>query len=314
MPHRRLKSLTAALCAVPLLLAAGCGADDAPAADGVGHTAQRSDRFHEVRRGSPCGQAHLRGVGIRAGGDVLARSVHDRSDRGHDGVSDVCAAARVVEHDGVAHRVERPSVARELLGEVGEERRWYLSTQEEISIFRLGRSLVKDAPSSFAMSMTVGKSTEELTGRALYSRSFTPAEIAAGVRFVPSAQGSLYLTQDVGGVPRTAPTSDRDDLKITRKWYQTDGTEFTGILLRSSSSEVFRDLTGKERAFPEADVISRTEIKMSLMPPGLVMSLTDAELRDLPAAYLVDLDRFPRVRAAFTPPTISRRTPRPPCS
>jgi putative heme-binding domain-containing protein len=60
-----------------------------------------------------------------------------------------------------------------------------------------------------------------------------------------------------------------------------DGTEFTGILLRSSSSEVFRDLTGKERSFPEADVISRTEIKMSLMPPGLVMSLTDEELRDL---------------------------------
>jgi hypothetical protein len=60
-----------------------------------------------------------------------------------------------------------------------------------------------------------------------------------------------------------------------------DGTEFTGILLRSSSSEVFRDLTGKERAFPEADVLSRTELKMSLMPPGLVMSLTDAELRDL---------------------------------
>jgi putative membrane-bound dehydrogenase-like protein len=60
-----------------------------------------------------------------------------------------------------------------------------------------------------------------------------------------------------------------------------NGTEFTGILLRSSSSEVFRDLTGKERSFPEADVISRTEIKMSLMPPGLVMSLTDAELRDL---------------------------------
>jgi putative membrane-bound dehydrogenase-like protein len=60
-----------------------------------------------------------------------------------------------------------------------------------------------------------------------------------------------------------------------------DGTEFTGILLRSSSSEVFRDITGKERSFPEADVLSRTEIKMSLMPPGLVMSLTNAELRDL---------------------------------
>jgi putative membrane-bound dehydrogenase-like protein len=66
-----------------------------------------------------------------------------------------------------------------------------------------------------------------------------------------------------------------------------DGTEFMGILLRSSSSDVFRDLTGKERSFPETDIVSRTELKTSLMPPGLVMSLTDAELRDLLAFLTV---------------------------
>lgn len=60
-----------------------------------------------------------------------------------------------------------------------------------------------------------------------------------------------------------------------------DGTEFTGILLRSSSVETFRDLTGKERTFPQTDIVSRTELKTSLMPAGLVMSLTDSELRDL---------------------------------
>ena len=60
-----------------------------------------------------------------------------------------------------------------------------------------------------------------------------------------------------------------------------DGSEFTGILLRSSSSEVFRDLTGKERSFPETDIVQRTELKTSLMPQGLVTSLTDSELRDL---------------------------------
>jgi len=60
-----------------------------------------------------------------------------------------------------------------------------------------------------------------------------------------------------------------------------DGTDFIGILLRSSSVEVFRDLTGKERSFQYADIAQRTELKTSLMPPGLVMSLTDAELRDL---------------------------------
>ena len=60
-----------------------------------------------------------------------------------------------------------------------------------------------------------------------------------------------------------------------------DGTTFTGILLRSSSTEVFRDLTGKEKSFPEADILKRTELRTSLMPPGLVLSLTNAELRDL---------------------------------
>ncbi len=60
-----------------------------------------------------------------------------------------------------------------------------------------------------------------------------------------------------------------------------DGTEFTGILLRSSHVETFRDLTGRERSFPQADIVSRTELKTSLMPAGLVMSLTDSELRDL---------------------------------
>lgn len=62
-----------------------------------------------------------------------------------------------------------------------------------------------------------------------------------------------------------------------------DGTDFTGILLRSSSAEVFRDLTGKERAFRPADILERTELKTSIMPMGLVMSLTDGELRDLMA-------------------------------
>lgn len=60
-----------------------------------------------------------------------------------------------------------------------------------------------------------------------------------------------------------------------------DGTDFMGFLLRSSSTEVFRDITGKERVFQKADIVQRTELKTSLMPPGLVTLLTDDELRDL---------------------------------
>lgn len=60
-----------------------------------------------------------------------------------------------------------------------------------------------------------------------------------------------------------------------------DGSDFLGILLRSSNVDVFRDITGRERTFQKTDVVQRTELKTSLMPPGLVASLTDEELRDL---------------------------------
>lgn len=60
-----------------------------------------------------------------------------------------------------------------------------------------------------------------------------------------------------------------------------DGTIFSGILLRSSSTEVFRDPSGKERSFQKNEIVSRKEQKISLMPTDLVTQMTDYDLRDL---------------------------------
>ena len=54
-----------------------------------------------------------------------------------------------------------------------------------------------------------------------------------------------------------------------------------GFGRQKGRTEVYRDLIGKERVFQKADIVQRTELKTSLMPPGLVASLTDQELRDL---------------------------------
>lgn len=69
-----------------------------------------------------------------------------------------------------------------------------------------------------------------------------------------------------------------------------DGTVFSGILLRSSHVDIFRDVTGKERTFRPEDIEQRTEAKTSLMPVGLVSTLTDRELRDLLAFLLSAAD------------------------
>ncbi|MEQ1858479.1 MAG: PVC-type heme-binding CxxCH protein [Chthoniobacteraceae bacterium] len=62
-----------------------------------------------------------------------------------------------------------------------------------------------------------------------------------------------------------------------------DGSTFVGIPLRDGggATAVFRDLTGTERQINRAEVVSRTELQTSVMPPGLLTMLTDREIRDL---------------------------------
>ncbi|MBI3882513.1 MAG: c-type cytochrome [Verrucomicrobia bacterium] len=62
-----------------------------------------------------------------------------------------------------------------------------------------------------------------------------------------------------------------------------DGTEFLGIKLRKggSGTEVYRDLTGREVTIKTAEITRRRDLTTSLMPEGLLATLTDREIRDL---------------------------------
>jgi putative heme-binding domain-containing protein len=110
---------------------------------------------------------------------------------------------------------------------------------------------------------------------------------------------SLLARQgDEAAILRSILEPSRD---VAPQYYPTllklrDGTTFSGILLRSLSTDVFRDPAGKERAFRPAEIVERSELKTSLMPPGLVASLTDVELRDL-LAFLQSPATGPRVDA-----------------
>lgn len=132
-----------------------------------------------------------------------------------------------------AHAAQATTLARELLGRDGSEpgERW-ISTQEHAAILRLGAALLDAAPRSFAATWEIAGAREVRTGQALVSRAFDPAAIAAGVRLSPAGDGPLYALQDVTGVPRTHVASTREDLRIQRRWYRTDGSAFEGGRLR----------------------------------------------------------------------------------
>jgi len=74
--------------------------------------------------------------------------------------------------------------------------------------------------------------------------------------------------------------------EVAPQFYSTllqlaDGSEFTGILLRSSSNEVYRNNFGEEVTFQKSDIEARKELRSSLMPAGLLDSLSDSQVRDL---------------------------------
>ncbi len=60
-----------------------------------------------------------------------------------------------------------------------------------------------------------------------------------------------------------------------------DGTVHTGIRLRSYTREQIRDANGNTLTFDTGDLAEIRDLDRSLMPEGLVYSMTDRELRDL---------------------------------
>ena len=65
-----------------------------------------------------------------------------------------------------------------------------------------------------------------------------------------------------------------------------DGSTFTGILLRSSSTEVYRNNFGEEVTFQKTDIADRKELRSSMMPSGLLDTMSDEEVSDLIAFLL----------------------------
>jgi uncharacterized protein YfaS (alpha-2-macroglobulin family) len=160
-------------------------------------------------------------------------------------------------------------LARTLSGESGVV--WF-STQDQLAILRLGKALAAQAPRSFAASVAIGGDVSESTGRALVSRAFDPAQLAAGVRITPSGGAPLYATTEVTGIPRRYAPTERTDFRITRRWFNTDGTPWQGGAL--SEGQVLVAHLKVESANPMRDALV-----VDLLPGGLEvenLNLTDA--------------------------------------
>jgi uncharacterized protein YfaS (alpha-2-macroglobulin family) len=152
--------------------------------------------------------------------------------------------------------------------------RWsYLSTQEQIAIARLGKTLIKDGDTVVSGTLAIGGASNAISPDRLWSRDFNAAELSAGVRFTPQGDLPLYLSTDISGVPKTAPAADDHYVAIQRSFYTLDGKPWQPAPLKEGDSLIVGLKLDAREAMPDA-------LLVDLLPGGLEIenfNLTDAK-------------------------------------
>ncbi|MGH8499839.1 MAG: hypothetical protein ACRERV_13700, partial [Methylococcales bacterium] len=137
------------------------------------------------------------------------------------------------------HNVNHPAfnkrllnLSRDLQNLTFGNRYYYLSTQEQIGLAKLGKTIAVSKESVFSGSLQTGANKVVLSPDSIISRNFAQADIVKGVRFEPVEKISLYATVDIAGIPKIAPAANDKYIKVTRHYFTPDGKVWKGGVLR----------------------------------------------------------------------------------
>lgn len=205
--------------------------------------------------------------GAKAIAQGFARDAADRPDYLGDYGSrlrdDALMIALVHEHDLATPVFDARAVSlgREL--DARRNRGWlWLSTQEQVALARLGKALMADQGRTVSGQWKVGDATSDAASARFIGRLFDHAAIGRGVSFTPKGEPPMYASLEVAGVPRSAPAPDDSVIKVTRRYFTTDGKEWPGGTLEEGDALIVQVSVQARRVMPDA-------LLTDLLPAGL---------------------------------------------
>jgi uncharacterized protein YfaS (alpha-2-macroglobulin family) len=153
------------------------------------------------------------------------------------------------------------------------ERWFYLSTQEQVALARVGKALLADQKKLVSGTWTLGDESVPVQERRMQGRRIDYATLAKGFRFDPKGAAPLYASLEVAGVPRTAPAEDKSVIGIERKWYTTDGQPWKPGPIKEGDALIVALSITADQTMPDA-------LLVDLLPAGLEIenfNLSDAK-------------------------------------
>jgi alpha-2-macroglobulin len=125
------------------------------------------------------------------------------------------------------------SLSRNLQELTSGGRYYWLSTQEQISLAKLGKAIAVSRDNVFSGNWVQGGVNAPITPDSIVSRTFSYEEVAKGVGFQPNeTTTSLYATLDIAGVTKQAPAFNDKYVSVIRSYYKPDGSLWKGGQLR----------------------------------------------------------------------------------
>ncbi|MDR2506733.1 MAG: alpha-2-macroglobulin family protein [Candidatus Accumulibacter sp.] len=121
------------------------------------------------------------------------------------------------------------------------EQKRYLSTQEQLAVFLLGRDFSAAGVENWSADFLRKGRIEKLTG------SYVPLEaddLVSGVHVRNTHSENLYAQLTYAGNPEKTPPAKNDIFELTRHWYHADGSPLSSKVLRAGETLIVRLTVG----------------------------------------------------------------------
>jgi uncharacterized protein YfaS (alpha-2-macroglobulin family) len=132
----------------------------------------------------------------------------------------------------------RENLVSMVAGEIEKNR--YISTQEKLSLFLLGRSFANQQPATGRPRLTLAGKAQNIGGKGTQFQALAAGELASGVKLKNTHKERLFVELNYAGNPAKAPAARRDAFDIKREWYTADGKALGDRALKVGETLIVR--------------------------------------------------------------------------
>ncbi|MFC5302344.1 alpha-2-macroglobulin family protein [Azospira restricta] len=132
----------------------------------------------------------------------------------------------------------RENLVGMVAGEIEKNR--YISTQEKLSLFLLGRNFANQQTGDWAAELTLAGKAQGVGGKGTQFQSLAAGELATGVKLKNTHKERLFVELNYAGNPAKPPAARRDAFDIRREWYTADGKELGSRSLKVGETLIVR--------------------------------------------------------------------------